>query len=175
MRGGFSRSIAKPPLHFIATVDEDIISASRSNDLLRNSAPTFYHDGGTSVSQTSIQTEKAPAAIGPYSQAMVANGFLFTAGQIALDPASGQIIAGDVVAQAERVLANLKAILDAAGATWNDVVKTTVYLHDMNDFPRVNEVYAKALGLARPARSTVQVSALPRGVLVEIDAIVAVR
>jgi 2-iminobutanoate/2-iminopropanoate deaminase len=125
------------------------------------------------VSVKQIQTAAAPAAIGPYSQAIVANGFLFTAGQIALDPTSGQIIAGDVVAQAERVLANLKAILDAAGASWNDVVKTTVFLHDMNDFPRVNEVYARALGAARPARSTVQVSALPRGVLVEIDAIAA--
>ena len=116
------------------------------------------------MSLTPVQTDKAPAAIGPYSQAIVANGFLFTA---------GQIVAGDVVAQSERVLANLKAILDAAGASWADVVKTTVYLHDMNDFPRVNEVYARALGSARPARSTVQVSALPRGVLVEIDAIAA--
>ena len=126
------------------------------------------------MSLTPVQTDRAPAAIGPYSQAIVANGFLFTAGQIALDPASGQIVPGDVVAQAERVLANLKAILDESGASWNDVVKTTVYLHDMNDFPRVNEVYARALGSARPARSTVQVSALPRGVLVEIDAIAAV-
>jgi 2-iminobutanoate/2-iminopropanoate deaminase len=125
------------------------------------------------VSVKQIQTGAAPAAIGPYSQAIVANGFLFTAGQIALDPASGQIVGTDVVAQAERVLANLKAILDAAGASWNDVVKTTVFLHDMNDFPRVNEAYARALGSARPARSTVQVSALPRGVLVEIDAVAA--
>ncbi|HEY2855232.1 MAG TPA: RidA family protein [Gemmatimonadaceae bacterium] len=126
------------------------------------------------MSLTPVQTDRAPAAIGPYSQGMIANGFLFTAGQIALDPASGQIVPGDVVAQAERVLVNLKAILDEAGASWGDVVKTTVYLHDMNDFPRVNEVYARALGSARPARSTVQVSALPRGVLVEIDAIAAV-
>lgn len=120
-----------------------------------------------------IQTNSAPAAIGPYSQAIVANGFLFTAGQIALDPSSGQIVAGDVVAQAEQVLANLKAILDAVGASWSDVVKTTVFLNDMNDFPRVNEVYARALGSARPARTTVEVSALPRGVLVEIDAVAA--
>ena len=125
------------------------------------------------MSLTPVQTNNAPAAIGPYSQAIIANGFLFTAGQIALDPSSGQIVAGDVVAQAERVLTNLKAILDAAGASWGDVVKTTVYLQDMNDFPRVNEVYARVLGTARPARSTVQVSALPRGVLVEIDAIAA--
>lgn len=121
-----------------------------------------------------VHTDKAPAAIGPYSQGVVANGFLFTAGQIALDPATGQVVQGDVVAQAEQVMKNLAAVLATAGAAWKDVVKTTVYLHDMNEFPRVNEVYGKALGDARPARSTVQVSGLPRGVLVEIDAIVAV-
>lgn len=125
-------------------------------------------------SQT-VQTDQAPAAIGPYSQGIVANGFLFTAGQIALDPASGQIVPGNVVAQTERVLQNLAAILGSAGAGWSDVVKTTVFLHDMNDFPLVNEVYARILGDARPARSTVQVSALPRGVLVEIEAIAAVK
>ena len=127
------------------------------------------------MSLQTIQTDSAPAAIGPYSQAIVANGFLFTAGQIALDPATGQVIAGDVVAQSERVMKNLKAVLDAAGASWNDVVKATVYLNDMNDFPRVNEVYARALGTARPARSTVQVAGLPRGVLVEIDLIAVVK
>ena len=120
-----------------------------------------------------VHTDRAPAAIGPYSQGVVAGGFLFTAGQIALDPASGQIVDGDVVAQTERVLANLTAILSQAGATWGQVVKTTVYLQDMADFPRVNEVYARAIGSARPARSTVQVAGLPRGVLVEIDAVVA--
>ena len=122
-----------------------------------------------------IETNSAPAAIGPYSQGVVAGGFLFTAGQIAIDPATGDIVPGDVVAQAERVLQNLAAILQAAGARWNDVVKTTVYLHDMSDFPRVNEVYARALGDARPARSTVQVSALPRNVLIEIDAVARIR
>jgi 2-iminobutanoate/2-iminopropanoate deaminase len=127
------------------------------------------------VSLKTIQTEKAPAAIGPYSQGIIANGFLFTAGQIALDPSTGQIVGGDVVSQAERVMTNLEGVLAAAGVTWSDVVKTTVYLHDMNDFPRVNEVYARALGSARPARSTVQVAGLPRGVLVEIDAIAALR
>lgn len=120
-----------------------------------------------------VHTEKAPAAIGPYSQGVVAHGFLFTAGQIAIDPSNGQIVAGPVAAQTERVMANLKAILDSVNASWTDVVKTTVYLHDMNDFPVVNDVYGRALGDARPARSTVQVSALPRGVLVEIEAIVA--
>jgi 2-iminobutanoate/2-iminopropanoate deaminase len=126
------------------------------------------------VSVKTVHTDQAPAAIGPYSQGIVANGLLFTAGQIPIDPATGQIVAGDVVAQTERVMANLIAVLGTVGATWTDVVRTTVYLHDMGDFPRVNEVYGKALGDARPARSTVQVSALPRGVLIEIDAIVAV-
>ena len=116
-----------------------------------------------------VHTDQAPAAIGPYSQGIVANGFLFTAGQIALDPGSGQIVAGDVVAQSEQVFRNLAAILGSAGCSWHDVVKATVYLMDMRDFPRVNEVYARVMGDARPARSTVQVSGLPRGVLVEID------
>ena len=121
-----------------------------------------------------VHTDQAPAAIGPYSQGVVANGVLYTAGQIAIDPATGQIVPGDAVAQTERVMQNLAAVLATVGATWKDVLRTTVYLHDMNEFPRVNEVYGRALGDARPARSTVQVSALPRGVLVEIDAIVAV-
>lgn len=121
-----------------------------------------------------VHTDQAPAAIGPYSQGVVVNGLLFTAGQIALDPATGQVVQGDVVAQTERVMANLAAVLATVKASWKDIVKTTIFLHDMNDFPRVNEVYGKALGDARPARSTVQVSALPRGVLVEIEAIVAV-
>jgi 2-iminobutanoate/2-iminopropanoate deaminase len=120
-----------------------------------------------------IQTNDAPAAIGPYSQAVVANGFLFSAGQIALDPATGQVVSGDVAAQTERVMTNLTAVLRAAGVTWTDVVKTTVYLQDMKDFPVVNEVYARALGDARPARSTVQVAGLPKGVLVEIDLVAA--
>ena len=127
------------------------------------------------MSLRTVHTDRAPAAIGPYSQAVIANGFLFTAGQIALDPASGQVVAGDVQAQAEQVFRNLDAILKQAGASWADVVKTTVFLHDMADFPRVNEVYARALGDARSARSTVQVAGLPRGVLVEIEAIAAVK
>jgi 2-iminobutanoate/2-iminopropanoate deaminase len=122
-----------------------------------------------------IETPNAPKAIGPYSQGVISGGLLFTAGQIALDPGTGAIIDGDVVAQTRRVLANLEAILFAAGARWGDVVKTTVFLQDLADFSRVNEVYADVLGSARPARSTVQVSALPRGVLVEIDAVAAVH
>jgi 2-iminobutanoate/2-iminopropanoate deaminase len=120
---------------------------------------------------TSVATKQAPQAIGPYSQGITANGFLFTAGQIPIDPDTGQVIAGDVTAQTERVLANLAAVLAAGGCSWRNVVKTTVYLQDMNDFPAVNEAYGRVLGDARPARSTVQVSALPRGVMVEIDAI----
>jgi 2-iminobutanoate/2-iminopropanoate deaminase len=126
------------------------------------------------VALKTIKTDKAPAAIGPYSQGIAANGFLYTAGQIALDPATGQVIEGDVKAQTERVLANLSAVLSAAGCGWRDVVKTTVFLHNMNDFPAVNETYGAALGDARPARSTVQVAGLPRGVLVEIDAIAVI-
>ncbi len=121
-----------------------------------------------------VHTDNAPAAIGPYSQAIVAGNFLYTAGQIPLDPNTGQIVPGDVTVQTERVMRNLTAVLEAAGTSWANVVKTTVFLQDMGDFPRVNEVYGRMIGDARPARSTVQVSALPRGVLVEIDAIALV-
>jgi 2-iminobutanoate/2-iminopropanoate deaminase len=121
-----------------------------------------------------VHTDKAPAAIGPYSQGIVAHGVLYTAGQIAIDPVSGQVIAGDVVAQTEQVFRNLAAILGSAGATWSDVCKATVYLMDMGDFPRVNDVYAQVMGDARPARSTVQVAGLPRGVLVEIDLVASI-
>jgi 2-iminobutanoate/2-iminopropanoate deaminase len=126
------------------------------------------------VTLRTVHTDRAPAAIGPYSQGVVAGGFLFTAGQIALDPATGQIVQGDVVAQTERVMQNLSAVLREAGTSWERVVKTTIFLQDMADFAKVNEVYGRAIGSARPARSTVQVAGLPRGVLVEIDAVVAV-
>jgi 2-iminobutanoate/2-iminopropanoate deaminase len=122
-----------------------------------------------------VSTSSAPAAIGPYSQGVIANGFLFTAGQVALDPATGEIVAGDVAAQTERVFLNLRAVLDAAGASRGDVVKTTVFLRHMTDFPVVNEAYVRAVGSARPARSTVEVSGLPRGALVEIELIAAIR
>ena len=126
------------------------------------------------MSNRIVQTEKAPAAIGPYSQAISTNGLLFTAGQIALDPATGQVVAGGVAEQTERVLKNLTAVLEAAGTSWANVAKTTIFLKDMRDFPAVNEVYARMLGDARPARSTVAVSGLPRDVLVEIEAIATV-
>jgi 2-iminobutanoate/2-iminopropanoate deaminase len=118
-----------------------------------------------------IETEAAPAAIGPYSQAIVAGGFLFTAGQIALDPTTGKIVDGSIVEQTTRVLANLREVLAKSGATWADVVKTTVYMVDLAEFPVVNDIYGKHLGSSRPARSTVQVAALPRGGLIEIDLI----
>jgi 2-iminobutanoate/2-iminopropanoate deaminase len=120
---------------------------------------------------TTVHTTDAPAAIGPYAQAVAANGFLFTAGQIALDPGTMQIVEGDVAAQAERVCANLGAVLAAAGTSWASVVKTTIFLADMADFGVVNEVYARAIDGARPARSTVAVAGLPRGVRVEIEVV----
>lgn len=125
------------------------------------------------MSTQTVHTEHAPGAIGPYSQAVIAGGFLFTAGQIPLDPASGQIVSGDITAQTEQVFRNLAAVLAAGGCTWADVAKATVFLTDMKDFPHVNEVYGRVMGDARPARSTVQVSGLPRGVNVEIDLVAA--
>ncbi|MCX5766600.1 MAG: RidA family protein [Gemmatimonadetes bacterium] len=118
-----------------------------------------------------LHTADAPEAIGPYSQATVAGGFLFTAGQIALDPVTMQVADGDVSAQAEQVMKNLSAVLSNAGASWGEVVKTTIFLADMADFAKVNEVYAKHLGNSRPARSTVAVAGLPRGVRVEIECV----
>jgi 2-iminobutanoate/2-iminopropanoate deaminase len=127
------------------------------------------------MSTHALHTDRAPKAIGPYAQAVRANGLLFTAGQIALDPVTMEIVPGDVAAQTERVLQNLQAILDESGTTWMDVVKTTVFLRDMADFAAVNAVYARVLGEARPARSTVAVAGLPRDVRVEIEAVVALR
>lgn len=121
-----------------------------------------------------ISTGKAPSAIGPYSQGVIAGGVLYTAGQIALDPASGKIVEGGIVEQTDRVMQNLQEVLKEAGASWADVVKTTVYLHDLAHFPTVNEIYGRWLDGSRPARSTVQVSGLPRGALVEIDAVAIV-
>jgi 2-iminobutanoate/2-iminopropanoate deaminase len=118
-----------------------------------------------------IQTPDAPAAIGPYSQAVVANGFVFTAGQIALDPTTMEVVAGDVAAQTEQVMKNLRAILREAGSDLSAVVKTTVFLRDMNDFAAMNEVYGRAFGDHKPARSTVQAARLPRDVAVEIEAV----
>ena len=118
-----------------------------------------------------IQTPHAPAAIGPYSQAMVVGNLLFTSGQIALRP-DGTLNNGDIVVQTTQVLANLKAVIEAAGADLNKVVKTTVFLKNLDDFVEMNRIYGEAFGTHAPARSTVQVAKLPRDVLVEIEAIV---
>jgi 2-iminobutanoate/2-iminopropanoate deaminase len=119
----------------------------------------------------SIQTDRAPQAIGPYSQAIKANGFIFLSGQIPLDPATTQVIEGGIKEQTERVLDNLKAVLEAAGSSLDRVIKTTVYLADMNEFAAMNEVYANYFGATKPARATVEVARLPRDVKVEIDLI----
>jgi len=121
-----------------------------------------------------IQTDGAPQAIGPYSQAVKAGGFVFASGQIPLDPASMQIVDGDVRIQAARVLENLQAVLEAAGSSLEHVVKTTVFLADMNDFAAMNEVYATFFGATRPARSTVEVARLPRDARIEIDVVAVV-
>lgn len=121
-----------------------------------------------------IATKKAPAAIGPYSQAISASGFVFLSGQIPLDPSTGQMVEGTIVQETERVLDNLGAVLDAAGLSFDHVVKTTIYLVDLIDFQAVNETYARRFLRTPPARATVQVAALPRGARVEIDAIAAI-
>lgn len=121
-----------------------------------------------------VQTSNAPAAIGPYSQAMIANGMVFTSGQIALTPA-GEMVDGDVNAQCVQVLANLKAVLEAAGSSLDKVIKTTIFLADMDDFAAVNAIYAEAFGNHKPARSTVAVKTLPKNALVEIDAIALIK
>jgi|SRR5579883_1266818 2-iminobutanoate/2-iminopropanoate deaminase len=118
-----------------------------------------------------VTTADAPGAIGPYSQAVRAGSMVFLSGQIPLDPATGKMVEGDVAAQTERVMNNLGAVLAASGCTWKDVVRTTIYLVDLGAFATVNGVYAKYLAAPFPARATVQVAALPRGALVEIDAI----
>ena len=118
-----------------------------------------------------ITTDKSPAAIGPYSQAIKYGNMLFCSGQIPLDPATGEIVPGDITAQAGRVMDNISAVLSAVGAGFDNVIKTTIYLVDMGDFAVVNEVYGRCFQSHKPARSTVAVKALPRGVLLEIEVI----
>ena len=118
-----------------------------------------------------IASDAAPKAIGPYSQAIETESFVFTAGQVALDPKSGELVGRTTAEQTEQVFANLKAVLSAAGTSLQNVVKTTVYLADMADFAQMNEVYAKQFGAHKPARSTVQAAGLPRNARVEIDVI----
>ncbi len=116
-----------------------------------------------------VQTDSAPKAIGPYQQAIKANGFVYTAGQIPIDPKTGNFVEGGIAAQTRQVLENLKAVLEAAGSSLDRVVKATVFLKNMADFAPMNDVYAQYLGGAKPARSTVAVAELPRGALIEID------
>jgi len=122
-----------------------------------------------------VTTERAPKAIGPYSQGVTLNGFLFTAGQVALDPNQGELVPGGITEQTTRALENLRAVLSAAGTDFSQVVKTTVFLVDMADFTDMNSVYARVFGDHRPARSTVAVAGLPRGARVEIEVIAAVK
>jgi 2-iminobutanoate/2-iminopropanoate deaminase len=125
------------------------------------------------VSKDVISTSNAPAALGPYSQAIRWGDLIFVSGQIPIDPATSQVVGDDVAAQTERVLQNLTAILEAAGASLGQVLKTTVYLRDLNDFGKMNEVYARFFSERPPARATVQVARLPRDVSVEIEAVAA--
>jgi len=118
-----------------------------------------------------IQTEQAPAAIGPYSQAIRIGDFLYTSGQIALDPESGMFLSGEIEEETEQTLKNISAILQAGGVNFENVIKTTVYLSDLNDFTRMNQVYEKYFSKNKPARACVQVAALPKGAKIEIDAI----
>ena len=118
-----------------------------------------------------VQTEKAPKAIGPYSQAIRTDGMVYTAGQIALDPSTGELVAGGVEEQTRQVFKNLQNVLEAAGSSFGHVVKTTVFLKDMNDFPKMNAIYAEYFGENPPARSTVAVAGLPKGGLIEIEVV----
>ena len=122
-----------------------------------------------------ISTTKAPAAIGPYSQGIRAGGFLFLSGQIALDPKTMTVVEGDVAAQAEQVLKNMKGALESQGLDFSDVVKTTVFIKDMNDFGKINEIYGKSFTKDAPARSCVEVARLPKDVLIEIEAIALLK
>ena len=122
-----------------------------------------------------ISTEAAPKAIGPYSQAVIHNGLVFLSGQIPLDPSTNQLISGDIAVQTERVLENIKAVLEASGSSLDRVLKTTVFLKDMGNFPNMNQVYARYFPQNAPARSTIEAARLPRDVEVEIDAIASVE
>ena len=127
------------------------------------------------MASAAVSTDRAPGAIGPYSQALDAGGWVFCSGQIGLDPGTGQLVSGGVVAETEQVMRNLDAVLTAAGLGFADVVRTTIYLVDLADFSTVNDIYARYVRAPYPARATVGVAALPRGARIEIDAIAARR
>ena len=130
---------------------------------------------GGKMEKKVVFTEKAPKPIGPYSQAIIAGNLIFTAGQIPIDPATNQVVQGDIKEQTRRVLENLRAILESAGATFDDVVKVTIYMKDLNEFSAMNEVYSEYFKNSPPARTTVEVSRLPRDVRIEIDLIAIVK
>lgn len=126
------------------------------------------------MKQEAVRTDAAPKAIGPYEQGIRVNGLVFTAGQIALDPKAGNLVEGGIAVQTRQVLENLKGVLEASGSSMDRVVKATVFVKDMTDFPTVNEIYAEYLGRSKPARSTVAVAELPKGALIEIDLIAVI-
>jgi 2-iminobutanoate/2-iminopropanoate deaminase len=130
---------------------------------------------GGKMEKKVVFTEKAPKPIGPYSQAIIAGNLIFTAGQIPIDPATNQVVQGDIKEQTRRVLENLRAILESVGATFDDVVKVTIYMKDLNEFSAMNEVYSEYFKNSPPARTTVEVSRLPRDVRIEIDLIAIVK
>jgi 2-iminobutanoate/2-iminopropanoate deaminase len=142
--------------------------------LFKRRAPASSRAGGKEVMKQEVKTDKAPKAIGPYSQGVIASGFVFCSGQLALDPASGELSSGTVEEQTRIVLKNLGAVLAAAGSSLDRVVKTTIFLQDMNDFAKVNEVYGGFFKAPFPARATVQVARLPRDGKVEIEAVALV-
>ena len=121
-----------------------------------------------------VSTDRAPKALGPYSQAVIANGFVFVSGQVPVDPATGQLVAGGIAEQTARVLENMRGVLEAAGSSLEQAVKTTVYLKDMNEFAQMNDAYARYFPASRPARATIEAARLPRDVRVEIDCIATV-
>jgi 2-iminobutanoate/2-iminopropanoate deaminase len=130
---------------------------------------------GGKMEKKVVFTEKAPKPIGPYSQAIIAGNLIFTAGQIPIDPATNQVVQGDIKEQTRRVLENLRAILESVGATFDDIVKVTIYMKDLNEFSAMNEVYSEYFKNSPPARTTVEVSRLPRDVKIEIDLIAIVK
>jgi 2-iminobutanoate/2-iminopropanoate deaminase len=135
----------------------------------------FGGEGRSKNMKKQVQTDKAPKAIGPYSQGIIANGFVFCSGQIPIDPATGELSTGTIDDQTRQVLKNLGAVLEAAGSSYDDVVKTTVFLQDMNDFSKMNAVYAEFFKAPNPARAAVQVARLPRDVKIEIEAVALVK
>ncbi|HEY4016334.1 MAG TPA: RidA family protein [Polyangiaceae bacterium] len=151
--------------------EDERMSAARAHAARRTASPFGYKE----PMKEAIRAQNAPAAIGPYSQAVRAGGLLFLSGQIPLDPVTGAIVGDDIAAQTERVLQNVAAVLEGAGASFDDVVKTTIFVVDMADYPKVNEVYGRFFREPYPARSTVQVAALPRAARVEVEVVAVSR